>query len=85
MAAAQADAARLTSRLPEEFPGAYSPGFMRESRFGVLVSPLRDIVIGGMSHTLWILLAAVSIVMLIAFANVANLFLVRAEVAPTRD
>ena len=79
VSAAQADAARLTSRLPEEFPGAYSPGFMRESRFGVLVSPLRDIVIGGMSRTLWILLGAVAIVMLIAFANVANLFLVRAE------
>jgi len=79
VAAAQADAERLTSRLPEEFPGAYSPGFMRESRFGVLVSPLRDMVIGRMSHTLWILLGAVSIVMLIAFANVANLFLVRAQ------
>jgi len=79
VSAAQADAARLTSRLPEEFPRAYGPGFMRESRFGVLVSPLRDIVIGGMSRTLWILLGAVSIVMLIAFANVANLFLVRAE------
>jgi len=79
VAAAQADAARLTSRLPEEFPGAYTPGFMRESRFGVLVSPLRDRVIGAMSHTLWILLGAVAIVMLIAFANVANLFLVRAE------
>jgi len=79
VSAAQADAARLTSRLPEEFPRAYSPGFMRESRFGVLVSPLRDIVIGGMSRTLWILLGAVAIVMLIAFANVANLFLVRAE------
>jgi len=79
LAAAQADAARLTSRLPEEFPGAYTPGFMRESRFAVLVSPLRDRVIGAMSHTLWILLGAVAIVMLIAFANVANLFLVRAE------
>jgi predicted permease len=79
VAAAQADAARLTSQLPEQFPRAYSAGFMRDSRFGVLVTPLRDIVIGGMSHTLWILLGAVSIVLLIAFANVANLFLVRAE------
>jgi predicted permease len=79
VAAAQADAARLTSRLPEEFPRAYSPGFMRESRFSVLITPLRDTVIGAMSHTLWILLGAVSIVLLIAFANVANLFLVRAE------
>jgi predicted permease len=79
VAAAQADAARLTSRLPEMFPRAYSPSFMRDSRFGVLVTPLRDIVIGGMSRTLWILLGAVAIVLLIAFANVANLFLVRAE------
>jgi putative ABC transport system permease protein len=79
VAAAQADAARLTSRLPEAFPRAYSPGFMRESRFSVLVTPLRDTVIGAMSHTLWILLGAVSIVLLMAFANVANLFLVRAE------
>ena len=79
VAAAQADAAGLTSRLPEEFPRAYSQGFMRDSRFSVLVTPLRDIVIGGMSRTLWILLGAVAIVLLIAFANVANLFLVRAE------
>ena len=79
IAAAQADAARLTGRLPEQFPRAYSPGFMKTSRFGVLVTPLRDIVIGRMSRTLWILLGAVSIVLLIAFANVANLFLVRAE------
>ena len=77
--AAQAEAARLTARLPEMFPRAYSPGFMRESRFTVLVTPLRDIVIGGMSRTLWILLGAVAIVLLIACANVANLFLVRAE------
>ena len=77
--AAQAEAARLTARLPEMFPRAYSEGFMRESRFSVLVTPLRDIVIGGISRTLWILLGAVAIVLLIACANVANLFLVRAE------
>ena len=79
VAAAQAEAVRLTSRLPEVFPGAYSATFMSDSRFGVLVTPLRDVVIGGMSRTLWILLGAVSIVLLIACANVANLFLVRAE------
>jgi len=77
--AAQAEAARLTSRLPEVFPRAYSPSFMRDSRFSVLVTPLRDFVIGGMSRTLWILLGAVAVVLLIACANVANLFLVRAE------
>ena len=77
--AAQAEAGRLTARLPEMFPRAYSPGFMRDSRFSVLVTPLRDVVIGGVSRTLWILLGAVAIVLLIACANVANLFLVRAE------
>jgi predicted permease len=77
--AAQAEAARLTSRLPEVFPGAYSASFMTDTRFGVLVTPLRDTVIGGMSRTLWVLLGAVAIVLLIACANVANLFLVRAE------
>ena len=79
VAAAQAEAARLTAQLPEMFPRAYSPGFMSSSRFSVLVTPLRDIVIGGISRTLWILLGAVAIVLLIACANVANLFLVRAE------
>ena len=77
--AAQAEASRLTSRLPEEFPRAYSPGFMSTSQFSVLVTPLRDLVIGGMGRTLWILLGAVGIVLLIACANIANLFLVRAE------
>ena len=43
------------------------------------MTPLRDIVIGGISRTLWILLGAIAIVLLIACANVANLFLVRAE------
>jgi putative ABC transport system permease protein len=79
IAAAQAEAASLTSRLPEVFPRAYSPGFMQKTRFTVMVASLRDTVIGGISRTLWILLAAVAIVLLIAFANVANLFLVRSE------
>ncbi len=78
---ANADVARLLPSLTERFP--LPPGFTQkmfdDARFGSLVRPLDVDVVGDIGTMLWILLGTVGLVLLVACANVANLFLVRAE------
>src|SRR6185312_1126069 len=79
LADAQRDLAALTARFPSDLPAAYSPGFMRTYHFAAGVRPLRATVVGDAARGIWIVLAAAGLLLIIACANVANLFLVRLE------
>jgi predicted permease len=70
------------NRLIESLPSVYAdvrPDWIRESRLAARVEPLKDVLVGGVSGTLWLAFAAALVVLLLSAANVANLFLIRAE------
>ncbi|CAN5728401.1 ABC transporter permease [soil metagenome] len=79
IAQANADLQRLLPVAAERFTTGISLQMMTEARFAANVRPLAVDVIGDIGNVLWVLLGTVGIVLLIAAANVANLFLVRAE------
>jgi len=69
---ANADVARMIP-IVEQVPG------FKKLRLEPNIRPLEQDVIGNLGPVLWILFGTVGIVLLIACANVANLFLVRTE------
>ena len=75
--AAERELTQTLTRLSDLFPAA--AGWTRNLRLHPLVTPLKDHVVGSVERTLWIVMGAVAFVLLIALANVANLFVVRAE------
>lgn len=74
--------ARELTNLARELPGRFggSAAYARTmAQYVAVVRPLADEVLGPAARPLWVLFAAAGIVLLIACANVANLFMVRAE------
>lgn len=77
--AATLDLQRILPTVPEEFPGRLTAASIPAVHLRAAVRPLRDVVVGDVGRALWIVLAAVGVLLLIACANVANLFVARAE------
>jgi predicted permease len=75
--AARQEIEALQRRIPERFK--ISQQLLDGWKWSVTVEPLRESAVGTMSKPLWILFGSVVLVLLIAGANVANLFLVLVE------
>ena len=76
---ANADVARMNVIWLESWAEPV-PGFrtmMENARLTPMLRPLKEDIVGDIGNVLWVLMGTISIVLVIACANVANLFLIR--------
>jgi putative ABC transport system permease protein len=78
------DARRELSGLIADLPNVYPNDpvvrtFLHNLGMRSAAKTLKEAMVGRVAHALWVVLASVGVVLLVACANVANLFLVRSE------
>jgi predicted permease len=71
--AARTELTGILQQVAREYPAEYARDALAR------VAPLRDQLIGPVRNVLWMLMAAVALVLLIACANVSNMILARAS------
>jgi predicted permease len=81
LAQANADVARMIEVEMRKFPPpqGMNIGMMRDARLAPNLRPLMSDLLGDIGKSLWVIMATIGIVLLIACANVANLLVVRTE------
>ena len=82
IAQANADIARMLPIWMDSFtngPGTDSRPFYKAWRITPALRPLKQEIIGDTRNVLWVVMATIGLVMLIACTNVTNLLLVRAD------
>jgi predicted permease len=81
LAQANADIARMIEMEFGKFPPpqGMSLDMMRDAKLAPNARPLVDDLLGDIGKSLWVIMATIGMVLLIACANVANLLLVRTE------